>query len=82
MCTCVTSKCLDSLKLYTDWSYNLNVVKNIVATPYFLDLEDSIKKCNVEPFDECKTRYFTRRALDDCGCLPLSMALEKPKVLQ
>ena len=55
------------------WKYNLNVVKNIKGTKSFLDLSDSVKDCQTEPYNNCTTRSYVERVTQECGCLPLSM---------
>ena len=53
--------------------YNLNVIKDIKATSYFLDLDDDVKRCNIEPFDECITRHYIQEINKNCKCLPIGM---------
>ena len=55
------------------WKYNLNVVKNIKGTKDFLDLADSVKDCQLEPYDNCTTRNYVDRVMQSCNCMPLKM---------
>ena len=55
------------------WKYNLNVVKKIKGTKDFLDLADSVKDCQLEPYDNCTTRSFKEKVIQSCMCLPLKM---------
>ena len=64
---------IDSLVLSPGWKYNLNVVKNIKGTENFMDLADSVKDCQKEPYDNCTTKNFVDRVIQSCKCLPLKM---------
>ena len=55
------------------WKYNLNVVKNIKGTEDFFSLPDSVKDCQLEPYDNCTTRSYIGRVVQSCNCLPLKM---------
>ena len=67
----------DSLKLSPEWEYNLNVIKHITGTDDFLNLDDSAKGCQMEPYDSCTTRSYVERVIGKCGCLPLSMRYDE-----
>ena len=58
------------------WKYNLNVVKFINGTDKFMALEDSVKGCQIQPFDSCTTLSYVERLVQECSCLPLSMRVE------
>ena len=64
---------LDSLLLTPGWKYNLNVVKSIKGTENFFALADSVKDCQLEPYDNCTTRSYVERVIQSCNCLPLKM---------
>ena len=57
------------------WKYNLNVIKNIIGTEAFHNLDDSVKRCQSDPQDNCTTRSYVERVIEKCGCLPLSMTI-------
>ena len=61
--------------LHPGWKYNLNDIKHIVGTDNFLNLADSKKDCQLEPYDNCTTRSYVERVTKKCGCLPLSKFL-------
>ena len=72
----------DPLMLTPGWNYNLNVVKNIRGTEGFLALPDSVKDCQLEPYDNCTTRSYVDRVIQNCNCLPLKMRInENEKVI-
>ena len=64
------------------WEYNLNVVKNIKGTADFLNLDDSVKDCQLEPYDNCTTRSYVERVTQKCGCLPLNMRTDNEQKVQ
>ena len=48
------------------------------VTDSFLELDDTIRECqNVETFNDCETRLFIEKMLQECGCLPLSHILSE-----
>ena len=56
--------------------YNLNILKEISVTDSFLDLDDYTRGCqNVEPFDNCTTRFFLNSLKEICGCIPKAINL-------
>ena len=51
--------------------YNLNILKEITVTHAFLELDENTRGCqNVEPFDNCTTRFFLNSLKEICGCIP------------
>merc|ERR1711860_404923 len=51
----------------------------IIVTDSFLGLERDIRNCqNIETFNDCITRQYNEKLLQQCGCLPLHLGnLEK-----
>ena len=47
-------------------SYRLTAVKRMTATSSFLEMSFKERNCNVEEYDDCRTR----RLLQACDCLP------------
>ena len=50
--------------------YNLNVVKEITTTDSFLSLDESIRQCQEESYDECTTKKYIKALKNKCQCLP------------
>ena len=62
------------MKLELDNEYNLNVVKEILATDDFLSMKKETIKCqNYESSNECVGRKYTEAIKDHCNCLPLNL---------
>ena len=62
--------------------YNLNVIKEIIATSSFLSIERNVRKCqNDESFDECVTRKYIDDLITKCKCLPLNLRLTKKVII-
>ena len=56
--------------------YNLNSLKEEEVTQSFLGMDQSVRGCqNEEHYDECTTRQYIKTIRENCGCLPLSIAL-------
>ena len=56
--------------------FNLNSIKLEEVTESFLGLDQAVKECqNEEHYDDCTTRQYIENMKDECGCLPLSIAL-------
>ena len=69
----ITTIFLDSLMLKPGREYNLNNIKLIQATDDFMNLDNAIKKCHAEHYDNCTTRNYVERVIQECGCLPLNI---------
>ena len=64
---------IDPVTLSGEGEYNLNSLKEILATESFLGLDENIKGCqNTEPYDNCTTREMMSKMKDACGCLPFA----------
>ena len=64
------------MELPLEYSYNLNVVKEVTITNSFLTLKDSVRKCqNTETYSDCITNKFLQTLKDKCNCLPLKLAI-------
>ena len=55
--------------------YDLNVIKEISVTDSFLSLDDNIRGCQKESFDDCTTRKYKKTVLETCKCLPFKLRL-------
>ena len=68
----------EPIKMIGEGEYNLDTLKEIKVTDSYLGLDQHIKECqNEEAFYACTTRNFKESALEKCGCLPLSLILNK-----
>ena len=68
--------CLEPVELTGEGEYNLNVLKEITVTPYFLGLAQTTRLCqNEEMFDNCTTRHYIDTLMDNCGCLPFNIRM-------
>ena len=71
---------LEPVKLIGEGEYNLNVLKESIATDSYLGLDQNIRKCqNEESLYNCTTRKYIDTLLDQCGCLPLNIKIDKVK---
>ena len=59
---------IDTPALSPGWKYNLNDIKDIIATESFLALEN--KGCSIESYESCTTRKYTDQIIEKCRCLP------------
>ena len=72
----------ETLKLVGEAEYNLNVLKEITATTSYLELDQTVRKCqNEEPLFNCTTRKYRETSLEECGCLPQSIRLSPHEVI-
>ena len=64
------------MTLTGEGQYNINSLKEIVATDSFLSLDENIRGCRIsgESHDDCTTRLFIDNMRQTCRCLPFSMA--------
>ena len=58
---------LSSDKEFGEGTYKMSVVKKMTAKSAFLEMPMKDRKCQVEPFEECRTRAL----LEECNCVPL-----------
>ena len=58
---------LSSDKEFGEGTYKMSVVKKMTATSAFFEMPMKDRKCQVEPFEECRTRAL----LEECNCVPL-----------
>ena len=67
---------VDPEQLNGEGFYDLNGIIQEEVTESFLGLDQAVKECqNEEHYDECTTRQYIENMKDECGCLPLSIAL-------
>ena len=71
--------CLDPVKFVGEGQYNLHSLKEVTVTDSFMGLKRDAKNCqNIETYDDCITRQYNAKILQECSCLPLSLrSLEK-----
>ena len=65
---------LEPLQLKIGNEYNLNNVIDISVTDDFLTLDKTIVNCQKEEsMDDCKTRKYFDRLIEQCKCLPFTI---------
>ena len=66
----------EPVKLIGEGDYNIDVMKEIMVTDSYLELDKNVINCqNKEPYFNCTTRHYVKTVLADCGCLPFNMRL-------
>ena len=69
------------LKLYPDnLEYNFNIVKEIIAKDSILTLDESVRKCQEKPADDCENEKFINALTSTCQCLPFQLRFLVKKV--
>ena len=68
------------MKLNLGMKYNLNVMKEISVTDSFLSLDETIRGCQDELFEECTNRMYKNALINECQCLPFQIRLEDDNV--
>ena len=63
------------MKLNQEKKYDLNVIKEIAVTDSFLNLDDDIRGCQVQTFEECATKIYQTKLLNNCQCLPFQIRM-------
>ena len=57
--------------------YNLNVIKEVKVTEDYLKLDIEERQCQTyEPLENCTTKFYMKKIMDQCGCIPWSLANE------
>ena len=66
------------MTLSGEGEYNLNILKEIVVTDSFSELDSDVIKCQgykgKGTYDDCTTRYFLEEMRLKCGCSPLAVS--------
>ena len=60
---------LSSGKDFGEGAYKMSAIKKMKATDAFLNMLMMDKKCQVEPFEECRTQALLR----ECNCVPFEI---------
>ena len=55
-------------------TYTLKDLKKMAGTENFLAMPDEMKKCQIEPKEECRSRRYVQEVQSKCGCLPWSLS--------
>ena len=65
------------MKLTGEGEFNLNVLKEIQVTDYFLNnIKEEVRKCqNGDTITNCETDYYKTSLLEKCGCIPFRISL-------
>ena len=67
---------LDPIELELEYTYNLNVVKEMRVTDSFLSLPKEDIQCqNDATLMDCRTNKYLQYLLEKCKCLPLNLRL-------
>ena len=65
------------MALTGEGEYNLNILKEIVVTDSFYELDSQVRKCQSykgnDTFDNCTSRYFMEQMRLKCECLPYAI---------
>ena len=64
------------MKLTLEKKYYLNFIKEITVTESILSLDENIRGCQEESYDECTTRKYKDTLIDKCQCLPFQLRLD------
>lgn len=68
---------VEPFTIENEGDYNLNVVVESRGTESFFGLESDVRGCqDEEPFLNCTTRHFIKKALENCKCLPFNIRME------
>ena len=60
--------------MYGEGNYALSVVKEIVASDSFLNLDEKTKQCqNDESLETCQERNYHNEGIKNCKCIPFSL---------
>ena len=55
--------------------YSLKDLKKMGGTDNFLAMPDDMKKCQIEPKEECRSRRYVQEVQSRCGCVPWSLSM-------
>ena len=59
------------------YEYNLDALTKVEVTDAFMGLDQDDRGCQPDPLYNCTTRKYLDALVDKCGCLPLSIRLDK-----
>ena len=68
---------LNTLGRNTDYragSYALSGIKKMTGTSSFIGLEDNIKNCQIETFEDCNTKRYMEAVQEKCDCTPWALS--------
>ena len=57
---------LSSDKQFGEGTFKMSDIKMMTATKAFLGMPMEIKRCHVDPYEECRTKALTKA----CNCVP------------
>ena len=67
---------LDPIELELEYTYNLNVVKEMKVTDSFITLDEDVRQCQDEYTQvECRTKKYLDSIIENCKCLPFDLKL-------
>ena len=70
----------EPMKLSLGYTYNLNVMEQILAKDSLLTLDESIRRCQKNPQDVCTNKKFLDALQTNCQCLPFQLKFLVEKV--
>ena len=62
---------------YGHGTYKMTSVKRMRATSDFLGMDHGIRNCELETYEECRTRHL----MENCNCVPWELKQQRIKVL-
>ena len=68
---------IDTLGSFSDYragSFSMSLLKKMTGTDTFLKLTDETKKCQIETYEACQTRHYTKEVMKECGCVPWALS--------
>ena len=68
---------LSSFKGFGGGAYKMTVVKKMTSTDAFLNMAPEVKKCEVESYEQCRTR----RLSEECSCVHSTIATDQVRSL-
>ena len=55
-------------------SFAITALKKMTTTKSFMNFPETVRKCQVETYEECQTRNFLDSVVKQCGCLPWTLS--------
>ena len=68
---------LSSFKGFGGGAYKMTAVKKMTSTDAFLNMAPEVKKCEVESYEQCRTR----RLSEECSCVHSTIATDQVRSL-
>ena len=72
----------EPLNLPLEKKYHLNGVQEVTVTDSFVSLDEDIRKCKEESYDECTFQKYYSALINKCQCMPFQIRLLQQQVLK